>query len=125
MGHTGDFVDDRSRATPLSISDRQATKPTTKSGCTCFSMQCLVSLSGLPLTWKTWKSQEFERDLLKSGNLPKKSGTLRQNSKSHGKVREFCCLKFIFSQVEDPNFEIFLREHAPRPPKWSRTHGRA
>ena len=24
-----------------------------------------------------------------------------------GKVRGFCCLKFIFSQVEDPNFENF------------------
>ena len=32
-----------------------------------------------------------------------------------GKVREFCCLKFIFSQVEDPDFENFLGEHAPRP----------
>ena len=58
-------------------------------------------------------------------NLPKKSGNLRQNYKSHGKVEEFCCLKFIFSQVEDPNFETFLGEHVPRPPKWSRTHGRA
>ena len=25
-----------------------------------------------------------------------------------GKIRELCCLKFIFSQVEDPNFEIVL-----------------
>ena len=23
-----------------------------------------------------------------------------------------CCLKFIFSQAEDPNFETFLGEHA-------------
>ena len=43
------------------------------------------------------------------------SGNLRQNSKSQGKVREFCCLKFIFSQVEDPNFETFLGECPPRP----------
>ena len=35
--------------------------------------------------------------------------------KSQGKVREFCCLKFIYSQVEDPNFENFLGELAPRP----------
>ena len=34
-----------------------------------------------------------------------------------GKVREFCCLKVIFRQVKDPNFENCLREHAPRPPK--------
>ena len=67
----------------------------------------------------------FERDLCKSGNLPKKSGNLRQNSKSQEKVREFCYLEFIFSQVEDPNFEIFLGKHTHRPPKWSRTHGRA
>ena len=65
-----------------------------------------------------------------------KSGNLKETSESQGiclnsqgicgkipKVREFCCLKFIFSQVEDPNFENFLGEHAP-PPKWSRTHGR-
>ena len=45
-----------------------------------------------------------------SGNPPKKSGNLRQNSKCQGKVREFCCLKFIFSQVEDPNFENFPGE---------------
>ena len=64
-------------------------------------------------------------NLEKSGNLKetsesqgiylKKSGNLPQNSKSLAKVREFCCLKFIFSQVEAPNFETFLGEHAPRP----------
>ena len=47
---------------------------------------------------KSWKVWEFERDLWKSGILPIKSGNLQQNSKSQG-------LKFIFSQVEDPNFE--------------------
>ena len=51
-----------------------------------------------------------------------KSGNLKETSESQGicdripKVREFCCLKFIFSQTEDPNFENFLGEHAPRPP---------
>ena len=50
-----------------------------------------------------------------------KSGNLKETPESHGicdripKVREVCCLKFIFSQVEGPNFENFLREHAPRP----------
>ena len=55
-----------------------------------------------------------------------KSGKLKETPESQGiclksrgicdrisKVREFCCLKFIFSQVEDPNFENFLGEHAP------------
>ena len=36
---------------------------------------------------------------------------LRQNSKSQG----IFGLKFIFSQVEDSNFENFLGEHAPAP----------
>ena len=54
------------------------------------------------------------------------SGNLKETSESQGicdripKVREF-----IFSQIEDPNFENFLGEHAPDPPKWSRTHSRA
>ena len=56
---------------------------------------------------------------------PGKSGNLNETSQSQGiclkihgicdripKVREFCCLKFIFSQVEDSNFENFLGEHA-------------
>ena len=44
-----------------------------------------------------------------AGNLPMKSGNLRQNSKRQG----ICCLKFIFSQVEDPNFKNLLGQHAP------------
>ena len=50
-----------------------------------------------------------------------KSGNLKETSESQGicdripKVREFCCVKFIYSQVEDPNFENSLAEHAPRP----------
>ena len=34
-----------------------------------------------------------------------------------GKIREFCCLKSIFSQSEHPNFQNFLRQRAPDPPK--------
>ena len=70
-------------------------------------------------------------NLEKSGNLKETSESQGICLKSQGicekfpKVREFCCLKLIFSQVEDPNFENFLGEHAPRLPKWSRTHGRA
>ena len=44
-----------------------------------------------------------------------KSGNLLQNYKSQEKVREFRCLKFVFSQVEDPNFEIFWRSMPPDP----------
>ena len=54
-------------------------------------------------------------NLEKSENLKEtseKSGNLQQNSKSQG----ILFLKFIFSQVEDPNFENFLGKHAPRPP---------
>ena len=60
-----------------------------------------------------------------------KSGKLKEIPESQGiydrivKVREFYCLKFIFSQTEDPNFEHFLGSMPPDPPKWSWTHGRA
>ena len=33
------------------------------------------------------------------------------------KVREFCCVKSIFSQSEHPNSENFLGAHALRPPR--------
>ena len=68
-----------------------------------------LPVPGLPPTWKTFKCQGI---CLKSQGICDKIP----------KVREFCCLKFIFSQVEDPNFENFLGDHVPRPPKWSRTH---
>ena len=47
----------------------------------------------------------------------------KETSESQGicdripEVMEFCCLKFIFSQVENPNFDNFLGENAPRLPK--------
>ena len=53
-------------------------------------------------------------NLEKSGNLKETSESQGISLKSQGiwdripKVREFCCLKFIFSQVEDPIFENFL-----------------
>ena len=70
-------------------------------------------------------------NLEKSGNLNETSESQGICLKSQGicdripKVKEFCCLKFIFSHVEDPRLKNFLREHAPDPPKWSWTHGRA
>ena len=63
------------------------------------------SFAGLPLTSKTWKSQGI------CDRIPK--------------VREFCCLKFIFSQVKDSNFEIFLGSMPPDSPRWSWNQGRA
>ena len=50
-------------------------------------------------------------NLEKSGNLKEAPESQGIRLKSKGicdripKVREFCCLKFIFSQVEDPNFD--------------------
>ena len=87
---------------------------------------------------KKWYVASINRVATDLENL-EKSGDLKDTSESQGiclksqgicdripKVREFCCLKFIFSQVGDPNFENFLGEHVPPdPPKWSRTPGRA
>ena len=57
-------------------------------------------------------------NLEKSGNLKETSESqgICDRIQSQGEVREFCCLKFIFSQIEDPNFENFLGEHTPKPP---------
>ena len=52
----------------------------------------------------------------------KKSGNLKDTSESQGicdripKVREFCCLKFIFSQVQYPNFENISGGACPHTP---------
>ena len=69
-----------------------------------------------------WKSP-LNRVATDLHGKPGKSGNLKETPpESQGvcdripKVREIYCLKFIFSQVEDPNFENFLREHAPRLP---------
>ena len=40
-----------------------------------------------------------------------KSGNSKEASESQGKVSEFCCLKFIFSQVDGSNFENFLEPY--------------
>ena len=44
-----------------------------------------------------------------------KVGELLKNKKSHGKVREFCCVKFIFMQSKHPKFEHFGGSLAPDP----------
>ena len=50
-------------------------------------------------------------NLVKSGNLKETSANQGIYLNSQGicdrilKVREFCCVKFIFSQAEDPSFE--------------------
>ena len=40
------------------------------------------------------------------------SGNFDARTKCQGKVREFCYVKFIFSQSEHPDFENFPGEHA-------------
>ena len=55
-------------------------------------------LSGLPPTWKS------QRIYLKSLGICDRISNFT----------EFCCLKFIFSQVQDPNFEIFCGEPCPQ-----------
>ena len=61
-------------------------------------------------------------NLEKSGNLKKTSKSQGICLKSQGicdkipNFREFCCLKFLFSQVEDPNFENFLGGPCPQTP---------
>ena len=61
-------------------------------------------------------------NLEKSGNLKETSESQRICPKSQGicnripKVREFFGLKFIFSQVEDPNFKTFLGGACPQTP---------
>ena len=62
------------------------------------------------------KFREFERDLCKSRNLPKT--VTRREGLICDRILEFCCLKFIFSQAEDPSFENGLGEHAPISLKW-------
>ena len=52
------------------------------------SLRQWLHVSGCPVTWKTWKCQGI--------------------SMQGEKVVDFCCVKFIFSQSEHPDFEIFL-----------------
>ena len=79
----------------------------------------------LPLTWKTWKSQGIRKRPLKIRDLPKKSGNLRQNSKSQGKVREFCFSNSFSAKLKILILKIFWGSMPPDRPKLSRTHGRA
>ena len=51
----------------------------------------------------------------KSGNL-KETSEVKELVTEFQKSRNFFCLKFIFSQVEDPNFENFLGTMPPDPP---------
>ena len=68
--------------------------------------------SGCPATWKTRKCQGIP---MQEEKVREKSGNLNKNKESQGKVREFCCVKFIFSQSGHRNFETFLGG-APGPP---------
>ena len=53
---------------------------------------------------------EFRCKEKKSG---KSQGIFKKNKESQGKVGEFCCVKFNFSQSKYPNFENFLGDHSP------------
>ena len=57
---------------------------------------------------------ESLENLKKSGNFPEKSEKSHKIPKSV-KVREFCFVKFIFSQFEVLNFQSFLGEHVLTP----------
>ena len=54
----------------------------------------------------------------------RKSQEIFKNTKSQGRVREFCCVKFI-SNLGIIIFKIFWRSMPPEPPKQSCTHIRS
>ena len=75
---------------------------------------------------KPGKVKEFEIELLKNRELAYKD---RENATKFPKSKKsggFCCVKFTCSQLEDPNCENFLGDHAPPPPprQWPRAHSR-
>ena len=47
----------------------------------------------------------------------RKSRGIFEKQEKSGKIREFCCVQFVFSQSEHSNFKNFMGEHAPGPPK--------
>ena len=78
---------------------------------------------------EVYSSQSFEVKFLNRvatdlENL-ERSGNLRQNSKSQGKVREFCVSNSFSAKLKVLILEIFWGSMPPDPTKWSRTHGRA
>ena len=50
------------------------------------------------------------KETCESWNLLILSGNLLQSSKSQGKVRKFCFMKFNLIQFEDPNFELTVTD---------------
>ena len=65
------------------------------------------------------------KNLEKSGNLKETSESQGICLKSQGILLNSKSQGIVFSQVKDPNFEIFWGSMPPDPPKWSQTHGRA
>ena len=107
------------------------------SSCFCaieYGRQCIICLYqiNIPRLFKNSInscSVHFQNRVATDLENLEKSGNLKETSESQGiclksqgicnripKVREFCCLKFIFSQVEDPNFGHYLGEHVLRLP---------
>ena len=72
-----------------------------------------TDLENLEKSGNLKETSEIQGFCLKSQGFCLKSQGIRDRIP---KVREFFCLKFVFSQAEDPNFENFLGEHAARPP---------
>ena len=94
------------------------------SSCFCaieYGRQCIIFLYqiNIPRLFKNSTNSRSAHFQNRVATHLGKSRNLKETSESQGiclKVREFCCLKFIFSQVEDPNFENFLGEYVLRPP---------
>ena len=80
-----------------------------------------TDLENLEKSGNLKETSESRRIACKSENLPLSQGIWDRIPK----VREFCCLKFVFSQVEDPNFENFWGSMPQNLPKWCQTHSRA
>ena len=50
-------------------------------------------------------------EMLGNFDARKKVREFLKNKKGQGNVKEFCCVKFLFSQSEHTNFESFLGVH--------------
>ena len=82
----------------------------------------VLFLVSVGLTKKYFRVSTDLENLEKSRNLKQNCESQRicqkipQNSQSQEKVTEFCCIKLIFSQFKNHNFENFLGEHASTSP---------
>ena len=61
-------------------------------------------------------------DTIQSVQRPGKPGNVREFRCKEKKSGNFVVCNSFLANLEHPNFENFLGEHVPRPPKQSRTH---